>query len=57
VRSVSRSVDRLSGTVLAGALMVAGSVLVAADRTSAGGMLMTVSGVAVLWVLLGGRRR
>ncbi len=57
VRSVSRSVDRLSGAVLAGALMVAGSVLVAADRTGAGGMLMTFSGVAVLWVLLGGRRR
>ncbi len=57
LRSVSRSVDRLTGAVLAGALLVAGSVLVAADRSGAGGALMALSALALLWVLGGGRRR
>lgn len=57
VRSVSRSVDRLSGAVIAGALLVAGSVLVSGDQGGAGGTLMALSAVALLWVLLGGSRR
>jgi len=57
IRSVSRSVDRLSGAVMTTGLLISGSVLVAADQGGAGAALFGLSGIAMLWVLLGGARR
>ncbi|WP_372594970.1 ABC1 kinase family protein [Actinotalea sp.] len=57
IRSVSRSVDRLSGSVLAAGLVIAGSVLVAAERVGGGVAMMVVAAVTVLGGLMGGGRR
>ncbi len=57
VRSLGRSVDRLSGAVLTTGLLVAGSVLVSAGERGAGTGLLVASGLAMLWVLVGGARR
>ena len=56
VRSLGRSVDRLSGTVVAAGLLVAGSVLVAAGQAGGGTTLFVLSGAALLAVVLGARR-
>ena len=57
IRSVGRSVDRLSGVVLTTGLLISGSVLVAADQGGAGAALFGLSGIAMLAVLIGGARR
>jgi predicted unusual protein kinase regulating ubiquinone biosynthesis (AarF/ABC1/UbiB family) len=57
LRSLSRSVDRLSGTVIAAGLLIAGSLLVAAGDTRAGAGLFVLSGLALVRVLIGGTRR
>ena len=57
LRSLSRSVDRLSGTVIAAGLLIAGSLLVAAGDTRAGAGLFVLSGLALVRVLSGGARR
>jgi predicted unusual protein kinase regulating ubiquinone biosynthesis (AarF/ABC1/UbiB family) len=57
VRSVSRSVDRLSGAVVASGLLVAGAVLLAAGYVGAGFGLFGLSGVALGWVLVNGSKR
>jgi predicted unusual protein kinase regulating ubiquinone biosynthesis (AarF/ABC1/UbiB family) len=57
VRSLSRSVDRLSTTVIAAGLVIAGSVLVAARDVGAGAVLLVLSGLALMRVLTGGARR
>jgi len=56
LRSLSRSVDRLSGTVIAAGLLIAGSLLVAAGDTRAGAGLFVLSGLALVRVLIGGTR-
>jgi len=57
VRTLSRSVDRLSATVIVAGSLVAGSVLVAARDTAAGAGLFVLSGLALVRVLSGGARR
>lgn len=57
VRTLSRSVDRLSATVIVAGSLVAGSVLVAAQYTAAGAGLFVLSGLALVRVLIGGTRR
>lgn len=57
VRTLSRSVDRLSATVIVAGSLVAGSVLVAARDTAAGAGLFILSGLALVRVLIGGARR
>lgn len=57
LRSVSRSVDGLSGAVIGAGLAVAGAVLLAAERVGAGLALFGVAGAALLWVLVNASRR
>jgi predicted unusual protein kinase regulating ubiquinone biosynthesis (AarF/ABC1/UbiB family) len=57
VRSLSRSVDRLSVTVIVAGLLIGGSVLVAAGDTGAGAGMFVLSGLALVRVLIGGSRR
>ena len=57
ISGVSRSVDRLSGTVLATGLVVSGSVLVAADQSGAGTTLLVTGVLGGLWSVTSGRRR
>jgi predicted unusual protein kinase regulating ubiquinone biosynthesis (AarF/ABC1/UbiB family) len=57
VRSLSRSVDRLSVTVIVAGLLIGGSVLVAAGDTSAGAGMFVLSGLALVRVLIGSSRR
>ncbi len=56
LRSLSRSVDRLSGTVVTAGLLIAGSVVLTAGYVGAGVALFGLSGFALLWVLVSGRR-
>jgi predicted unusual protein kinase regulating ubiquinone biosynthesis (AarF/ABC1/UbiB family) len=57
VRSLTRSVDRLTGSVLFAALLIGGVMLVNAGNGVYGGGLLGASGLALLWVLLGKRGR
>ena len=55
VRSLTRSVDRLTGSVLFAALLIGGVILVNAGNAAYGGGLMGVSGLVLLWILFGNR--
>jgi predicted unusual protein kinase regulating ubiquinone biosynthesis (AarF/ABC1/UbiB family) len=55
VRSLTRSVDRLAGSVVFAALLVGGVMLVNAGNSAFGGGLLGASGLALLWVLLGNK--
>ena len=55
VRSLTRSVDRLTGSVLFAALLISGVILVNAGNAAYGGGLMGVSGLVLLWILFGNR--
>jgi predicted unusual protein kinase regulating ubiquinone biosynthesis (AarF/ABC1/UbiB family) len=55
VRSLTRSVDRLTGSVLFAALLIGGVMLVNAGNEAYGGGLLGASGLALLWVFLGKR--
>lgn len=57
VRRLGRAVDRLSGSVVSAALVVAGAVLVSGGRDGLGVTLLVASGVVLVGVLLGGSRR
>jgi predicted unusual protein kinase regulating ubiquinone biosynthesis (AarF/ABC1/UbiB family) len=57
LRSLARSVDRLAGTVVASALLIAGSVLVSTGYVGAGVALFGAAGVTLISVLAGGARR
>ncbi|GEL95025.1 ABC1 kinase family protein [Cellulomonas composti] len=57
VRAVGRSVDRLTAAVVASGLVVAGALLVGSGHVGWGNVLFVASGVALLRVLVGGRRR
>ena len=53
VRSLTRSVDRLTGSVLFAALLFGGVMLVNAGNELYGGGLLGASGLALLWILFG----
>ena len=53
VHSLTRSVDRLSGSVIFAALLIGGVMLLDNGNTFYGGGLLGVSVLALLWVLLG----
>ena len=55
VRSLTRSVDRLTGGVVFAALLIGGVMLVNTENSTYGGGLIGASGLALLWVLLGNR--
>jgi predicted unusual protein kinase regulating ubiquinone biosynthesis (AarF/ABC1/UbiB family) len=55
VRSLTRSVDRLTGGVVFAALLIGGAMLVNAGNGTYGGGLLGASGLALLWVLFGKR--
>ncbi|MDO8120620.1 AarF/UbiB family protein [Isoptericola sp. b490] len=57
LRTLRRSVDRLSTTVAGAALLVAGAVLVAAADDGVGIALMAVAGAVFLWAAASGARR
>ncbi len=51
VRSLTRSVDRLTGSIVFAALLIGGIMLVNAGNNIYGGGLLGASGLALLWVL------
>jgi predicted unusual protein kinase regulating ubiquinone biosynthesis (AarF/ABC1/UbiB family) len=53
VRSLTRSVDRLTGGIIFAALLVGGIMLVNAGKPLYGGGLLGASGLALFWVLFG----
>ena len=55
VRSLSRSVNRLTGSIIFAALLIGGVMLVNAGNTTYGGGFLGASGLALLWVLFGNR--
>ncbi len=57
LRSLTRSVDRLSIAVVAAGLLIAGSVLVASGHDGAGGGLLGLSGISLVWLMIAGPRR
>ena len=57
LRSLARSVDRLTTAVVAAGLLVAGSVLVASGHDGAGGGVLGLSGISLVWLVIGGPRR
>lgn len=57
VRSLTRSVDRLTGGVIFAALLVGGVMLLNAGNTSYGSGLLGASGFVFLWILFGNRRK
>ncbi len=55
VRSLTRSVDRLTGGILFAALLIGGIMLVNAGNSAFGGGLLGASGLALLWILFGNK--
>ena len=55
VRSLTRSVDRLTGGIIFAALLIGGVMLVNAGSLLYGGGLLGASGLAFLWILFGNR--
>ena len=55
VRSLTRSVDRLTGSIVFSATLIGGIMLVNSGNTTYGGGLLGASGLALLWILFGNR--
>jgi predicted unusual protein kinase regulating ubiquinone biosynthesis (AarF/ABC1/UbiB family) len=55
LRSLTRSVDRLTGGLLFSALLIGGIMLVNSGSTTYGGGLLGASGLALLWILFGNK--
>ncbi|MGD8402344.1 MAG: AarF/UbiB family protein [Anaerolineales bacterium] len=55
VRSLTRSVDRLTGGIVFAALLIGGVMLVNTGNATYGGGLLGASGLAFLWILFGNR--
>jgi len=55
VRSLARSVDRLTGGIIFATLFISGMMLTNAGNTSYGIGLLGASGVTMLWILFGNR--
>jgi predicted unusual protein kinase regulating ubiquinone biosynthesis (AarF/ABC1/UbiB family) len=57
IRSVTRSMDRLTGSIVFAALLVGGVMLVNAGNSAFGNGLLGASGLALLWILFGNKVR
>jgi len=57
VRSLKYSVDRLTGGLVFAALLIGGVMLVNGENTLFGNGLLGASGLALLWILFGNRRK
>lgn len=57
VRNLTRSVNRLTGSVIFTAMLIGGVILLNAENTLYGGGLLGASGLALLWVLFGNREK
>ena len=57
VRSLTRSVDRLTGGVIFAALLIGGVMLVNAGNATIGSGLLGASGFTFLWILFGNREK
>jgi predicted unusual protein kinase regulating ubiquinone biosynthesis (AarF/ABC1/UbiB family) len=57
VRTLGRSVDRLTGGVIFAAFLVSGVMLLNSGNSQLGGGLLGAAGATLLWVLFGGRSR
>jgi predicted unusual protein kinase regulating ubiquinone biosynthesis (AarF/ABC1/UbiB family) len=55
VRSLARSVDRLTGGIVFAALLIGGIMLVNIGNSAFGGGLLGAAGLALLWVLFGNK--
>jgi predicted unusual protein kinase regulating ubiquinone biosynthesis (AarF/ABC1/UbiB family) len=55
VHALTRSVDKLTGSVLFAALLIGGIMLFNAGKDSFGGGLLGASGLTLLWVLFGNK--
>jgi len=55
VRALGRSVDRLTGGVVFAALLFGAVMLWNAGNAAFGNVFLSAAGVALLWVLFGGR--
>jgi predicted unusual protein kinase regulating ubiquinone biosynthesis (AarF/ABC1/UbiB family) len=55
LRSLTHSVDRLTGSVIFSALLIGGIMLVNSGSTTYGGGLLGASGLALLWMLFGNK--
>jgi predicted unusual protein kinase regulating ubiquinone biosynthesis (AarF/ABC1/UbiB family) len=56
VRTLGRSVDRLTGGVIFAAFLVSGVILLNSGNGQLGGGLLGAAGATLLWVVFGGRR-
>ncbi len=56
VRTLGRSVNRLTGGVIFAALLVSGVMLINSGNSQLGGGLLGAAGATLLWVLFGGRK-
>jgi hypothetical protein len=57
IRTLGRSVDRLSGGIVFAAFLVSGVVLLNSGNSQIGGGLLGAAGATLLWVVFGGRGR
>jgi predicted unusual protein kinase regulating ubiquinone biosynthesis (AarF/ABC1/UbiB family) len=57
VRTLGRSVDRLTGGIIFAALLVSGTALLNSGISQLGGVLLGAAGATLLWVMFGGRGR
>jgi predicted unusual protein kinase regulating ubiquinone biosynthesis (AarF/ABC1/UbiB family) len=57
MRSLTRSMDRLTGSIVFAALLIGGVILVNAGNGAFGGGLLGASGLALLWILFGNKRK
>ena len=57
VRTLGRSVDRLTGGIIFAAFLVGGAMLLSSGNSQLGGGLLGAAGATLLWVLFGGRGR
>ena len=57
IRTLGRSVDRLSGGIIFAAFLVCGVVLLNSGNSQLGGGLLGAAGATLLWVIFGGRGR
>jgi len=55
MRSLTRSVDRLTGSLVFAALLIGGVMLVNAGNVTSGRGLLGASGLALLWILFGNK--
>jgi predicted unusual protein kinase regulating ubiquinone biosynthesis (AarF/ABC1/UbiB family) len=57
MRTLGRSVDRLSGGIIFAAFLISGVVLLNSGNSGLGGGLLGAAGATLLWVVFGGRGR